>query len=180
MNDDDRGGTQSIGDILSKGVYGRRPAALTVQQKARETWLRSNGDLERKHTCGVFLKENATKDGLPLLVVYIDSSSMIQDFSTDKDLYIDRLRHAGFVVGDLRFKLSREKVVDKGIGTAVDEPLQPEPLPTLSKEEKAYVDSSVAALPDTIRESVREAMDSSLRWNKLQDTKKDDKPPQKC
>lgn len=168
MDDDGRYGSHSIGEVLSKGVYGRRPTSLTIQQKAREAWLGANGDLERRHTCGVFLREDATKDGLPLLVVYIDSSSMIQDFSTDKDLYINRLRHAGFVVGDLRFKLSREGRGRGDGATTKESSVSSDSLPPLSKEERDYVNSSVSALPEAIRESAREAMDLSLRWNKLQ------------
>ena len=56
----------------------------------------------------VWLSEPRGRASLPDLVVYLDGHALMVDLTTNAELYVDRLAHAGLEVGHVRFKLSKK------------------------------------------------------------------------
>ncbi|MCI1665806.1 MAG: hypothetical protein LKI25_05495 [Atopobiaceae bacterium] len=166
---DERDGV-SLSSLLQTGLSSVTTPELGIQQKARLAWSRANGDLERRHTCGVFLKEGGSHTGLPTLIVYIDSSSLIQDFTCDRQLYVERLCHEGLPVVDVQFKLSRRK---RTVKKEIPPKHEVADLPPLDVSEQRRVTEMCGKLPDALRDKAMQAMSSSLRWEKLKGTKED-------
>lgn len=170
-----RSAAHALGGLIETGLA----RSYSGTQGAAAAWFRANGDLEHRHTAGVFLKESADGRTPPILIVYIDSSSMLADFTTNKDLYAIRLAHAGFEVSDVQFKLSRN--ARTAIPTEAPDTKRKvlEPLPELTDGELRAIEEQTADLPEAVRDSVKDAMISSLRREKSLSTEEGTTSPQK-
>ena len=146
-------------DLLSHELS----AGASCAMSAGRAWHQANGDFEHRHTCGVFLKDMSEQGLEPILFVYIDSNVIMQDFTTNREVYLLRLRNIGFAVSDVQFRLSkykRPRAAEKGAASpAATKPA----LPEATAAEIAWAQGATAKLPDGLREKVCKAMISSAR-----------------
>lgn len=161
---------ESVGGIMREVLDDRLAPHMTANQRAATAWYRANGDRERRHTMGVFLKASRVRGAAPVLGVYVDSHAMATDFGVNKDLYLARLANIGFEASGIEFLISRKphRSTDaprEGRSTA------PTELPALDEAERQRVEELVCDLPESLRESVSKAVTLSLRREKLQGTK---------
>jgi hypothetical protein len=158
-----RSGEHSLGDLLTDISRSFDHEQADASRKATRIWLEVNGDIERKHTMATFLSEDG---GKKTLVVYIDSSALIQNFSTNRLLYLGRLANGGLEVDDIRFKLSRYRHDQKNDGLADQEENKETPfdeLPEISNKMKEEIKAETSQLPPKLRAAVSEAFVSSVR-----------------
>lgn len=103
----DKNDMSSIGEILQSSFDSSEFLSnVNLSTRAGYIWNQVNGVKERKHTKGVFVNTN-TKNPAPILIVYIDSNALMQDFCSYKEVYLVRLAQGGLNVSDIQFKLSR-------------------------------------------------------------------------
>ena len=131
-------------------------------------WYKVNGNFERKHTTGLYLKEPVGKEQYPTLIVYIDKNIVMQDFRTNKQIYLIRLKAEGLILRDIEFLLSKP-------GHKSRKPVEIEPmkkkkkkLPELTEEEMAQIESLTADLSEETKQIVTKPMISAFRRRKLQ------------
>lgn len=159
---------QPISELISEVVGGRMAGRLSRNQRAAHAWFSANGDVERAHTCGVYLKRQTRQGMAPVLGVYVDSPSRVTDFRINKELYLARLANAGFEVSDIDFRLSR-KPKSRGDWSRVaarKEAKARAALPALSPSEEREVSDMVKDLPDNLSRAAARAMSYSLRREK--------------
>lgn len=167
-----RNDAESLGSIVGGVVRGDMARRMSDHQRAARAWFGANGDVERQHTCGVYVRAPRVNGAAPVLGVYVDTSSRLTDFSANKDIYLARLANAGFAVSDIEFKLSRKghpasrATPGKRAARAASSPQ----LAPLSAQEESEVDSMCKDLPDNLRESASRAMRLSLMRNKSRHT----------
>lgn len=155
-----------MGGLLDEHMASR----MTANQRAAAAWHRANGDRERMHTTGVFLKRPKVVGAAPILGVYVDSHIMATDFGVNKDIYLARLANIGFAVSGIDFIPTREGYRTAGTRSK-DASRPPVPvLPELSEAERKEVQSLVADLPDDLRGRASRAIELSKRKQKLKDT----------
>lgn len=161
--------------VVGKDLRGR----LSGSQAAAHAWFEVNGDSERRHTCGVYLRASRIAGEDPVLGVYVDTNARLTDFRTNKDLYLSRLANSGFRVSDVEFRLSRTRApmlraAEVHAGRAHDGAASykeaEEPLPPLTRKEEAHVHDLTRDLPDGLRQSASRAISLSMRRNKSADT----------
>lgn len=168
-----RDGAESVGPLLRRALGEGTGRALSANQRALSVWLSANGDVERAHTTGVYLRKPRGGVGTPILGVYVDSSVRLADFSANREVYLVRLAAAGLAVSGLEFRLSRTRVAGERrtegeTGTLRrEDPDRSLDLPPLTPEEQARVAEETAGLPDGLRQQVARAMELSLRRDKL-------------
>jgi len=156
-----RGEAVRAGDLLRE-VMGGGTSVLTNTQRAMRAWHDANGDIEHRHTVGVYLKEDVRQGLDPVLYVYVDSNVIMQEFNTKRPIYLARLASAGLAVSGLEFRLSRtRRDVRTASGTKAECPSRQ--LPKLSAEETAQIEEMAQAVPEQLRQSVLEAMILSHR-----------------
>lgn len=143
---------------------------LSQNQLAARAWYGCNGDVERKHCTGVFLRKARAEGMPPVLGVYVDSHARLTDFGANKEIYLARLANYGFMVSDIQFRLSREPR-KRAKRDVADAPKATPPLPELTPSEQAHVDDLVRDLPDGLKKSVSRAVSMSMRRNKNTNTK---------
>ena len=150
---------EAVSSLLHEVVDGQMAQSMNANQRAAYAWARANGDRERNHTTGVFLKR-ARRSGLaPILCVYVDSHAMATDFGVNKDIYLARLSNVGFEVSGIEFLPSRvRRKRDGAQREKKKESNVPAPLPELTETERAEVESLVADLPASIRDRATEAI----------------------
>ena len=162
-----------MGSLMREVVDGRMMARLSANQRAATAWYRANGDRERNHTTGVFLKRGRVAGSAPILGVYVDSHAMATDFGVNKEIYLARLANVGFEVSGIEFVPSREGYRRARKDSASARPVAtPEPLPELDESERQTVESLVSELPETLRASASKAVSLSLRREKSEKAKK--------
>ncbi len=143
---------------------------LSVTKKTYMLWFAVNGDIEAKHTTGLYLAEPTGYDKYPTLIVYVDKPTFVQEFRTMKHIYLTRLEVKGLILKDIQFVLSKDEYTPrKRIKKQLDK-REEKPLPELSEEEKELVQWQTKDLPESIRETVSKAMSLSMRRQKLNDT----------
>lgn len=159
---------QPLSELVSEVVGGRMAGRLSRNQQAAHAWFSVNGDVERSHTCGVYLKRPSRGSGGQVLGVYVDSPSRVTDFSTNKELYLARLANAGYQVSDIDFRLSRtpkpRSQAPSGPGPQARSVASP--LPPLDPGERREVSSLVSGLPEGLGKAAARAMSLSLRREK--------------
>ena len=145
---------------LLKGMFSNPEArrSMSANQRAAYVWHNVNGDVERAHTTGVFLKEPHVKGAAPILGVYVDSRMRAVDFRANREVYRARLSMGGLEVSEIEFIVSQY-----GHGAA--------PLPELTGSEQDTVEKLAESVPESLRESVYKAMSLSFRREKSRDTK---------
>lgn len=163
------GAAASVGDIVGGLLGTAMRGRLTQNQRAAQAWYGCNGDVERKHCTGVFLKKPRSAGAAPVLGVYVDSHARLTDFGANKDIYLQRLANYGFQVSDIQFCLSREpRAAGPRPVPATSTP--PAPLPELAPEESAHVQELTRDLPEALKTSVSRAISLSMRRNKSRNT----------
>lgn len=159
-------GAARAGDLVSAlfGAGGARK--LSSAQQAARAWFSANGDRERAHTTGVWLRKSGRSGTDPIMVVRLDSGLLAQELGTNKELYLARLAHAGVSVSDIRFDVGSARGVPARGGSAAvwkggEAPASPPPRP-LSDEEMLRVERATEDLPDGLRQSAARAMRATM------------------
>lgn len=146
-----------------------RAGAAGSTWSAGRAWHAVNGDIERAHTTGLYVREPRSHETLPTLLVYVDSRARATDFSANREVYLARLANVGLRFADVSFRVSKRQRGEKGSATcaaAASARTAPRPLPELSAEEARRMEEMTAALPDAVRASARRAMSAALRAEK--------------
>ncbi|MDO4807297.1 MAG: hypothetical protein Q4A07_08615 [Coriobacteriales bacterium] len=177
----DRGGEPSrAGDAVAALLGGALGKGLSAASKAARAWYAANGDRERAHTTGVWLRKPGRTGADPVLVVELDSNLLAYELGTNKDLYLSRMAFHGIAVSDIRFKVgnpshgvgsraAKQRGVSPLLGPKQGEH-SPAPAPELTPTEAKRVERACAGLPDGLRQSVSRAMCASLRRSKSSST----------
>lgn len=166
---------QPLAEVISEVVGGRMASRLSRNQMAAHAWFVANGDLERSHTCGVYLRRPRVRGADPVLGVYVDTPSRVTDFRANKELYLSRLANVGLAVSDIDFRLTRSarepkaapgspshaRAAARGVSA---------PLRQLSPGEEERVRDLTAELPEGLRQSAAHAMSAALRREKTDKT----------
>lgn len=158
--------SELCGDCLER--IDRGDAAGSTWSAGR-AWHAVNGDIERAHTTGLYVREPRGHETLPTLLVYVDSRARATDFSANREVYLARLANAGLRFADVMFRVSKRPRDEKGpapASAAAPARTAPRPLPELTAEEARRVEEMTAPLPDAVRESARRAMSAALRAEK--------------
>lgn len=154
-------------DALLGGSLGKK---LDASGKAARAWYAANGDRERKHTVGVWLRKSGRAGIDPVLVVALDSGLLATELGTNKDLYLQRLAFRGIRISDIRFQVSRE-TSPRAQRAAVADKTKPKPeLPDLGDAEQQRIERAVEDLPEGLKQSVSRAMCATMRRNKVSHT----------
>ncbi len=143
---------------------------LSLNKKIYMLWFAVNGDIEAKHTTGLYLAEPTGYDKYPTLIVYVDKPTFVQEFRTMKHIYLTRLEVKGLILKDIQFVLSKDEYLIRKRDRKEVKQVENKPLPELSDEEKELIEWQTKDLPDKIRETVSKAMSLSMRRQKLTDT----------
>ncbi len=174
----DRGGEPTrAGDAVSELLGGALGRGLSAAASAAKAWYAANGDRERQHTTGVWLRKSGKAGVDPVLVVALDSNLLAMELGTNKDIYLSRLAFRGLAISDIRFtvdhrapagsrRAARAKTGSQARGEGAPS------LPELSPAERAYVEGKTADLPDGLRQSVSRAMCATMRRFKDTNTRK--------
>ena len=158
------------GDLV-RAIFGDSgSAALSVAQRAAKAWYAVNGDRERAHTTGVWLRKSAVAAADPVMVVSVDSGLLAADLGANKDLYLSRLANRGVRVSDVRFQVGRRMTDASAARSRKAEDTVAQELPQLSEREREEVERAVAHLPEDVRKSASRAMCASLRQEKARHT----------
>lgn len=167
----------SIGDLLANVVSGEMRARMSAAQRAAAAWYGANGDIERAHTTGVFLKKPKRAGVAPVLGVYVDSHARLTDFTVNREIYLARLHNAGLEVSGIEFFLTRRDRTSSAEGRTADErsearqslPQREKPLdlPELDPARRAEIGAAVADLDEPLRSKVAHAMELSMRRQEL-------------
>lgn len=164
-----------LSSILSGAVSTDMRSHMTENQRARAAWYGANGDIERKHTTGVFLDKTPTKKGRdPILCVYVDSHVRMADFNANKEIYLARLHGVGLQVSGVKFRLSDARHMRKDAGEkyeGIGKKHASVKLPGLSQEERCRIEGMTRNLPDGIRAKAERAIELSFRRELLENTK---------
>ena len=155
----------SVGDVFSSVIGGLDAAGGAVRStwSAGRAWYAVNGDIERAHTCGVFVREPSGRQALPTLIVYVDSRARATDFTANREIYQARLERVGLRFAELVFRESKRPAPDRPSRPAA--PARPAPAP-LSPKEAAAIEELCAPLPADLRDSVSRAMRAT--WQREQ------------
>ena len=165
----DRGPSRA-GDLVGALFGAAGTAKLSAAQRAARAWFQANGDRERAHTTGVWLRKSGRAGVDPILVVRVDSGLLAQELGTNKDLYLARVACAGVAVSDIRFDVGRPHAGPVPMRRGADaHAAAPKPR-ELSAGERARVAEMTASLPDGLRQSVSRAMCATLARHKIEDT----------
>lgn len=126
-------------------------------------WYAANGDIERAHTTGTFVRDPRRGESGPVLVVYVDSRARVTDFSANSEVYLARLANAGYDFCRVEFRLSRypRRAAAPGGERNVAQRPAPAPRRALTPRERDEIESLCSGLPASLRESVSRAMSAS-------------------
>lgn len=173
---------ESIGEVLSRVVGGEMRGRMSAAQRAAAAWYGANGDIERAHTTGVFLKKPKREGAAPILGVYVDSHARLTDFTVNREIYLARLHNAGLEVSGIEFRLTRrdragaqnEAGAGAGAGggegrSALPERPRPLDLPQLDEGKRATIEVAVADLEEPLRSKVAHAMEMSMRRQEFEE-----------
>ncbi len=164
---------ESLGSLVeNEGIFSSDgKGKLSLTKKIYMLWFSVNGDIEAKHTTGLYLAEPTGYDKYPTLVVYVDKPTFVQEFRTMKHIYLTRLEVKGLILKDIQFVLSKDEYTPRSrIRNNKEEKKEIKPLPELSDEEKELIEWQTKDMPESIRETVSKAMSLLMRRQKLTDT----------
>ena len=153
-----------LGDVSAAGDMGE---GLRSTWNVSRAWFSVNGDYERAHTVGTYVDDR--RSGVdPVLVVYVDSKASEVDRMARREIYPARLATCGLHFSEVRFKLSKQRYLDRRADAPrpASSPRAPRPLPELTAEEERRVDELCAGLPEQLRDSVSRAMRVSYQAQK--------------
>lgn len=132
-------------------------------QRASWAWHVANGEVERNHTTGVYVRHAANVTHDLILGVYVDTHARLSDFNANREVYRIRLHEAGFDVVDVEFKLNRRPLKPKrrqDTDTASPHGTKRE---ELSPADAARIEREVSVLPPKLRDAARRAMSASFQ-----------------
>ena len=139
--------------LLSRDMWSKMGEA----QRASWAWNVANGEVERTHTTGVYVRHAANATHGLILGVYVDTHARLSDFNANREVYRIRLHEAGLDVAGIEFKLNRRPVRprspqgdDSGRKPARGKPLPP--------DVERRIEREVSALPPKLRDAARRAM----------------------
>ncbi len=150
-----------VADVFSAVIGG-----LDARGSARSTWSAGrawyavNGDIERAHTTGVFVREPSGRQVLPTLVVYVDSRSRVTDFTANREIYQARLERVGCRFEEVQFRESKRGGARPGPARE-RRSFSPAASASLTPDEAAEIDELCAQVPESLRDSVSRAMRES-------------------
>ncbi len=162
----DRGGAAvSAGDALAALMAGPLGRGLSEASRTARAWYATNGDRERAHTTGVWLRKSGRAGVDPVLVVALDSNLLAMELATRKELYLARLAFRGVAVSDIRFTVGRDQreQIKRPKKARREEEAERGDLPELTASELERVARATENLPDGLRQSVSRAMCASLK-----------------
>ncbi len=169
----DRGGEAvRAGDAVGALLTGALGKGLSAASAAAKAWYAANGDRERTHTTGVWLRKSGRTGTDPVLVVALDTNLLAMELGTNKDLYLARLAYHGLAVSDIRFTVRRDPAKEARRARKQDSSRDAATLPELTASEVERVERACEDLPDGLRQSACRAMCASLRRNKARSTHK--------
>ena len=157
-------------------MSGEAMERASENRRAGVAWYRANGDTERRHTTGVFVRDD-TRLGR-VLCVYVDSNAVMVEFNAMRQMYLVRLHAQGLEVDAVQFLLSREGYSTwMGREEQGDEKPRGE-LPLLSEAEERDVARLLDTdLPEGLRGSVERAVRLSYRREKeIREASSNDNP----
>lgn len=157
------GGPTSAADALQELLAGPLGAGMAPAARVARAWYAANGDRERRHTTGVWLRKPGRAGADPVLVVALDSNLMASELGTNKELYLSRLAFHGVAVSDIRFTVRRRDASVPAAARAHARRTDPPPLPDLAPADAERVRRATEGLPDGLRQSVERAMSATLR-----------------
>lgn len=153
-----------LADVLA--TYLSSPATtdkVTSSHVAARAWYAVNGDIERGHTAGLFVRVPKRPGALPVLIVYVDSKARATDFSANREIYLARLSRMGLEFEEIEFRLSKRPVSPR-LGAVHTVPPGPAPeTPQLDPCDDEEIERLCAPLPEFLRKSVSRAMSASYR-----------------
>jgi hypothetical protein len=167
VSDDFTSISSLLGNLMGDGGLRR---AMGKNQRAAIAWRAANGDIEREHTTGVFVKDARMPGRPPVLGVYVDSRMRAVDFRANREVYLARLSMAGYEFSDIEFlvtKYGKKKPTEKKKESAAQEEL-----PQLSASEEQECRDMVSGLSEPLRDKVYKALCLSKRRVKIQHTTK--------
>ena len=94
----------AVSDVFSSvldDMDGARAARSTWS--VGRAWYAVNGDIERAHTTGVFVREPKGREQFPALIVYVDSRARATDFNANREVYQARLERVGLHFEEISF-----------------------------------------------------------------------------
>ena len=157
----------AMGDVFSSVI-----GALDEGGRARSTWsvgrawYAVNGDIERAHTTGVFVREPAGRQNLFTLVVYVDSRSRATDFNANREVYQARLERVGLHFEEISFLPSNRPAARTAIRERAAGPA-PAPIAPADAEK---IERLTDQVPERLRESVSRAMRATWERSASQDS----------
>lgn len=157
-------GPKRAGDVVVSLFGAAGGAKLSSAQRAARGWFAANGDRERAHTTGVWLRKPGRVGADPVMVVRLDSNWLMQELATNKELYLARLARIGVAVSDLRFEVGHARVSEAARAKRPSK--EKPPLPDLRSADLARIERACADLPDGLKESVSRAMCATLAREK--------------
>ena len=162
----------SVANLMDEVLNQQMARRLSANQRAAAAWFRANGDRERNHTVGVFLKKARVAGAAPVLGVYVDSHAMATDFGVNRDIYLARLANIGFEASGLEFIVSRQprRRADEA-GSKKSSDAAREDLPELGPVEREEVESLVRDLPEAVRPAAARAISIAKRREKQEKQK---------
>ena len=162
-------GPRRAGDVVASLFGGDAGKRLSETSRAARAWYAANGDRERGHTTGVWLRASG-RDGVdPVMVVGVDSSLLALELGTNKEIYLSRLSWAGIAVSDIRFVPRKRS--EGAVRSASAKERKAPSLPELTAAERARVAEATRDLPEGLKESVSRAMCATLRRNRSNHTR---------
>ncbi|OFK22257.1 hypothetical protein HMPREF2826_02305 [Olsenella sp. HMSC062G07] len=152
-------GSESVDHLLGRFLSRGLGRSLSANQRAAVAWRDANGDVERMHTCGVYLRKPPNAALPPVMGVYVDSHARLMDWNTNREIYLARLAAAGLELSGLEFRLARNH----------RPPTSPRPTSpaatasgSLSMQDEERIRRRCAELPPGLRERLAQAMRDSL------------------
>lgn len=164
----DRGGDAvRAGDAIAALLGGPLGRGLSAAAKAARAWYAANGDRERAHTTGVWLRKSGKAGADPVLVVELDSNLLAYELGTNKELYLSRMAFRGIAISDIRFRVGRAPAGRNAPGAnRPGAEASARELPDLAPAEREQVERATRDLPDGLRQSVSRAMCATFRRSK--------------
>lgn len=171
---------ETAAELVSTYLDARLAAGANKTMQALTVWRKIAGKRAAKHTVAVWLSDPSGPMNLPDLVVYLDGNALMVDLSTNAELYVDRLAHAGLEVAHVRFKLSRKagQIAQERLAAAASPKRETPALPPLTDYERARIALEVQRVPEAIRKDASKAMELSWRRAKLATTQEVTNGPQ--
>ena len=159
-------------------------AKMGAGHSAGLAWHSVIGDIERKHTTGVFVGRPKAPGLAPALCVYVDSRMRMVDFNANREVYLARLQARGYEYSEVRFLQNKRALPKRDMagekaaapssrgGEKVDKGTVPLSTCELSEEERGWIEEQTAGLSPEMRLSVSKAMTACMRRQKYEGRKK--------